>query len=447
MEAFVSRLSDAGYAAAIRAMANNDELRFRCTHPFRSFGLEGAPTLGRARATILQIIPSLDTGGAELSTAEIAEAIVGAGGRALVATEGGRLAERISKAGGQVIAFPAATKNPLRILANARKLKELIGREKIDLVHARSRAPAWSALLACRGARIPFVTTYHGAYAEADPFKRLYNSVMARADRVIANSGYTARLIEQRYGTGKEKIRIIHRGVDVDRFRADAIDASRIECLRQVWRVEPGQRIVLHAARLTAWKGQNVVLEAAGRLAESGGLGQLVFVFAGEAQGRNDYRDQLIGRAASLGIADHVRFPGHVADIAAAFAAAHVAVVASVEPEAFGRTAIEAQALGCPVIATDIGAPPETVIPASDDDTEAATGWLVAPGDSAALARCLAHALAMNDAERASLGKRARAHVADNFTLSAMKQATLAVYDEVLGTSLARNTESRVESA
>jgi glycosyltransferase involved in cell wall biosynthesis len=393
--------------------------------------------LGRARPTILQIIPSLDTGGAELSTAEIAEAIIEGGGRALVATEGGRLADRITKAGGELIEFPAATKNPLRILANARSLKRLIEREKVSLVHARSRAPAWSALLASRRARIPFVTTYHGAYAEADALKRLYNSVMARSDRVIANSSYTASLIASRYGTAKHKIRVIHRGVDIEQFNAAAVAPPRTESLRLSWQVEPDQRIVLHAARLTGWKGQKVVLDAAGRLASSGRLGSVVFVFAGDEQGRLDYKNELVGRASSLGIAGHVRFPGHVADMAAAFKAAHVVVVASVEPEAFGRTATEAQALGCPVIATDIGAPPETVIPMHGDGYATGTGWLVPPGDPEALAECLDRALTLSDGERQALGARARANVAANFTLSAMKQATLAVYDELLDSNLA----------
>ncbi len=402
--------------------------------------------MGRTRPTILQIIPSLDTGGAELSTAEIAEAIVDAGGRALVATEGGRLADRIAKAGGEVIIFPAASKNPFRVIANAATLKAMIEKENVALVHARSRAPAWSALIASRCARIPFVTTYHGAYAEADRIKRFYNSVMARSDRVIANSGYTASLIEARYGTDKQRIRVIYRGVDIERFRPDAIEAERIETLRRAWQIEPGQRIVLHPARLTSWKGQHVLLDASGLLAASGKLGSIVIVFAGDDQGRKGYKNELIARAASLGIADHVRFPGHVSDIAAAFAAAHVAVVASIEPEAFGRTATEAQALGCPVIATAIGAPPETVIPVRDGENGLGTGWLVTPGDPVALAECLHRALALSECERIALGARARAHVAAKFTLEAMKQATLAVYDELLGTRLASLTKTGTHS-
>lgn len=389
--------------------------------------------MGRARPTILQIIPTLDTGGAELSTVEIAEAIVRAGGRALVATEGGRLADRITAAGGEIVGFPASTKKPWRLLTNARALQGLIGRERVDLVHARSRAPAWSAFLAARRTGIPFVTTYHGAYAEKGPLKRFYNSVMARSDRVIANSDYTARLIEARYGTDPARIRVIHRGVDLAAFDPAAVAPDRLQTLRAAWGLVPGQRVVLHAARLTAWKGQRVVLEAMRELAMRDRLGDVVVVFAGDDQGRTGYRAELMATAASLGVRDHVRFAGHVADIAAALALAHVAVVASIEPEAFGRAATEAQAMGCPVIATDIGAPPETVRAAGRAPCDRYTGWLVPPDDRVALAASLETALALGHDERIRLAARARSHIAANFTLENMKAATLGVYAELLG--------------
>ena len=163
-----------------------------------------------SRPTILQIVPHLDTGGAELSAVEIAAAIVRAGGRALVLAEpGGRLAVRITDAGGEVMPFPAAAKSPLALLRNAAAIARLIAEETVDLVHARSRAPAWSALVAARRARVPFVTTYHGAYGETNAAKRLYNSVMARGDVVIANSRYTADLIAQRYGTDRDRMEVI----------------------------------------------------------------------------------------------------------------------------------------------------------------------------------------------------------------------------------------------
>lgn len=216
--------------------------------------------------TILQIIPELDTGGAELSAVEIAEALVEAGARALVATEGGRLADRVRDAGAEIIPFPAATKNPLRMLANVRALERLMQERGVDLLHARSRAPAWSALGAARRTRVPFVTTYHGAYNENGRLKNLYNSVMARSDIVIANSGFTANLVRTRYGTPEARLRVIHRGVDCDRFNPAAVSEDRVAALRVQWGVPSSARIVLVPARLTAWKGQRVVIEAAGLL-------------------------------------------------------------------------------------------------------------------------------------------------------------------------------------
>lgn len=391
----------------------------------------------RQRPTILQIIPRLDTGGAERSTVEIVAALVRAGARAIVATQGGRLAAEVEAAGGTIVPFPAATKNPVRLLANARMLRRLIAAEAVDLVHARSRAPAWSALLAARRAGVPFVTTYHGAYAEKGGAKRLYNSVMARGDRVIANSAFTASLVRERYGTPEERIRIIHRGVDPVRFDPERVARERIEALRGAWDVASGQPVILQAARLTSWKGQRVLIESLALLRRQGRLGPAVAVLAGDAQGRDDYARALREDADRLGVADAVRLPGHVQDMAAAFRLAHVTVIASVEPEAFGRTATESQAMGCPVIATAIGAPPETVLDAGQVGPGAATGWLVPPGDAATLAERLAQALALTSGERDALSARARAHVTGHLTVGAMQSATLAVYDELIGSGLA----------
>ena len=400
--------------------------------------------MGQKLPTILQIIPQLDAGGAELSAVEIADAVVRAGGRAIVLAEPGRLAADIAKVGGEVVPFPAATKNPLRMLANAGAIARIVRREHVDLVHARSRAPAWSAMQAARRTGVPFVTTYHGAYGEKNAVKRLYNSVMARGDVVIANSRYTARLIAERYATPGARIEVIPRGVDVAKFDPDQIAEERVAALRGRWGVASEQPIILQAARLTGWKGQTVLIEAAARLQAAGRLGPAVVVLAGDAQGRDSYVRMLQEQIDRLGLKDGVRLVGHVEDVAAAFAAANVAVVASTEPEAFGRTAIEAAAVGCPVIATDIGAPPETVRAEPAVAADAITGWLVPPGDTDALAARLGDALALAPAARRELGQRARRHVLGTYTVEAMQRRTLAVYDRLLGTGLERRFFERV---
>jgi glycosyltransferase involved in cell wall biosynthesis len=392
--------------------------------------------LSRDRPTILQIIPELDTGGAELSTLEIASAVVKAGGRALVLSEGGRLVPRLTASGAEFIPFPAASKNPATILINARRIAALVRREGVDLIHVRSRAPAWSAHMAAKKLSLPFVTTYHGAYGEKNRIKKAYNAVMAKGDIVIANSGYTADLIASRYDTPREKLRIIHRGVDGAAFDPGAIAAERTAKLKASWNLPADAKIILNAARLTSWKGQTVLIEAARLLHDRGALGPAVVVFAGDAQGRADYKRELQSQIAKAGLTGQVILAGHVDDIPAAFKLAHVAVVASTEPEAFGRAATEAQVMACPVIATRIGAPPETVLAAPERPATEATGWLVPPSDAEALAAALQDALTLSDEAHRAMGARARGHVLANFTLHTMRAKTLAVYDTLLGTAL-----------
>ena len=386
-----------------------------------------------ANPTILQIIPRLDTGGAELSTIEIVAALVKCGARALVATEGGRLVPEIERLGGEVVPFPAASKNPIRLLLNASRLAAMVRREGIALLHARSRAPAWSALMAARRAQVPFVTTYHGAYGGTGRIKTWYNGVMARGDRVIANSQFTANLIRERHAPPGDRIRVIHRGVDMERLDPAALTDERIDRLRAAWGIESNRPVVLQAARLTSWKGQRIVIEAARLLRERGSLGEAVIILAGDAQGRDGYTEELNSSIGRAGLAGQVRLVGHCEDMAAAFGMAWLTVVASVEPEAFGRATTEALAMGCPVVATSIGAPPETVVTSPSAE---AVGWLVPPGDAGALADRIGQALAMPAAERRSMGARARRHVEGGYTVGTMQKKTLAVYDELLGTDL-----------
>jgi len=393
--------------------------------------------LAEQRATILQIIPKLDTGGAELSTIEIASAIVRAGGRAIVLSEGGRLAGRIESAGGELIPFSAATKNPFRILSNAFRLARIIERENVQLVHARSRAPAWSALIAARLAKRRFVTTYHGAYGEKMPLKRMYNSVMVRGEVVIATSHFTEDLIRTRYGTAESKIRVIHRGVDETDFSPEAVRSDRIRALREKWSLDADEPVILQAARLTSWKGQKVMIEATALLNRQGRLGNAVIVLAGSAQGRESYRAELEQLVISQNLDGRVRLVGHVDDMPAALLLARLTVVASTKPEAFGRTVTEAQSMGCPVVATDHGAPPETILAPPNVPAGERTGWLVRPGDAASLAEAIAEGLAQSPEARAAIGSRARSHVLQAFALNTMRLQTLDVYDELLGTDLA----------
>lgn len=390
---------------------------------------ETHPLSGR---TILQIIPDLDTGGAERTAVDIARGLTDVGARALVATEGGRLVAELQAKGGVWLPFPAADKNPLAMLLNVHKLVKLCRHEGVELVHARSRAPAWVALAATRMLKLPFVTTYHGSYASRSVVKTLYNSVMARGDVVIANSAYTADLILAKHGFARERIRVVNRGTDFSAFAPAAVGSERVQALRRAWGVEPHQRIVLLPGRLTGWKGQRVLIEAA-RLMRDGGDTDTAFILAGDAQGRDGYvrdLDQLIAKA---GLEGRVRRVGHCSDMPAALLCAAVVTVPSTEPEAFGRVAVEAQAMGAPVVVSDLGAVPETVLAPPQVDPGQRTGWRVPPGDAATLAASLAEALALRPSARDALAGRARLHVERHFSLDAMIADTLDVYCALLG--------------
>lgn len=377
---------------------------------------------------ILQVIPALETGGAERTTVQIAEALMAAGGRAVVASAGGRLVAPLERLGARHVTMPLGSKNPGVMAANVARLIALIRREDIDLVHARSRAPAWSAFAAARLTGKPFVTTYHGIYNEKMKIKRLYNSVMARGDRVIANSHYTARLMAERYGLGEAQIDVVYRGTDIEMFAAEAVDKRRTDALRADWGVGDDRPIVLQLARLTGWKGQATLIEAAARLADET---PALFILAGDDQGRQSYRRELEALIARHKLEGRVRLVGHCVDVPAAMNLADAVVVASRRPEAFGRAAVEAQAAGRPVIVSDLGAVPETVLAPPDVDRDARTGWRFPPGDADALAESLREALTLAPAERDALSRRARHHSA-KFSGDAMKLGTLAIYDACL---------------
>jgi glycosyltransferase involved in cell wall biosynthesis len=388
------------------------------------------PLAGR---TILQIVPELQAGGAERTTVDVAAGLAAVGARALVATEGGRLVGEMQAKGGVWLPFPAAEKNPLKMIANIRRLSRLCAVEKIELVHARSRAPAWVALAAARAMRLPFVTTYHGAYAGRSAVKVLYNSVMARGDVVIANSHYTADLIARMHPFARGRTRVIHRGTDLAAHQAGSVAPERVNALRTAWRVEPDQPIILLAGRLTGWKGQRVLIEAIRLMKDDGRLGDAVAVLAGDPQGRDDYVRELDDMVRDKGLEGQVIRVGHCTDMPAAFLAAAVVAVPSTEPEAFGRVAVEAQAMGTPVVVSDLGAVPETVLAPPQVLPHERTGWRVTPGDAADLAAALADVLTMRPSARDALAMRARTHVEARFSLDSMVRETLDVYQALLG--------------
>ncbi len=383
---------------------------------------ESPPTRAPGYPVVLQVLPALDGGGVERGTVEMTQAIAAAGGEALVASAGGRLVASVLRAGGRHFRLPLTGKSPWRLWRNAAALAALIRAERVDIVHARSRAPAWSAWLAARRTGARFVTTFHAPYGEDLPFKRHYNAVMARGRLVIAISRFVAGLIEQRHGVPAARIRVVPRGVDPTIFDPAAVGRDRMVRLVRGWRLPDGQETIMLPGRLTRWKGQAVLIEALALMTHR----QACVVLVGADQGRHKYAAELVALAERLGVAERVRLVGHCEDMPAALMLSDVVVNASTAPEGFGRVVIEAQAMGRPVVGTDHGGAAETI-------EHGVTGWRVPPGDAAALAACLDGILSQSGEERAAMGQRARAAVQAHYTTAMMQAATIEVYRDVLG--------------
>lgn len=376
--------------------------------------------------TILQLVPELNAGGVERGALEIAQAIKSAGGRAIVASADGRLATRLVQAGGESVIMPLASKSPATMMMNSFRIERLIRTEGVHLTHARSRAPAWSGYWATKRISGRFITTYHGAYSEGLPGKRLYNSVMAKGDPVIAISNFIAAHVQERHGVPPERIEVIPRGADTAVFDEQRTSPARVRALAGLWGLADDVRPVLMLpGRLTRWKGQTLFLEALAilkrRLGTDAFQGLIVGGGTPDAP-MSKFEKELRRQIAQLGLADVARLVGHCDDMPAAYRLAAYAVSASLEPEAFGRVAVEAQAMGVPVIASGHGGAMETVV-------DRTTGWLFHPGSAEGLAVALKAALALSNDDRRRMGERARDHVRKNFSVAAMQERTLRVYE------------------
>lgn len=370
---------------------------------------------------MLQVIPALEVGGAERATADMAAALVAAGWRAIVASSGGRLVREIERAGARHVVLPVGSKNPFVLRANVDRLADLVARESVDLVHARSRAPAWSSRAAALRTGRPFVTTFHGVYGAGSPLKRLYNAIMAKGDRVIAVSDFVGEHVRALYRVDDARLRVVPRGVDLALFDPARVSAERIIALSRRWALPDGVPVVMLPGRLAYWKGHEVLVDALARLGRRDVVGLLV----GAAGRSGRTRRRIEHLVASRGLGGVVRLVEEWHDMPAAYMLADVVVSASTEPEAFGRVAVEAQAMGRPVVATDHGGARETVVPGE-------TGWLTVPGDAGALAAALNHALGLAPADRLALAQHARARVVERFDKVLMCARTLDVYRELV---------------
>jgi glycosyltransferase involved in cell wall biosynthesis len=376
--------------------------------------------------TLLQVVPELETGGAEQTTLDVARAVIDAGGRALVATRGGRMTARLEGDGARLTQMPVQSKNPLVMLGNAARLVDLIRRERVSLIHARSRAPAFSALWAAQATKTPFVATYHGVYKARSNLKRWYNAVMTRGDLVIANSDYTRDHVLAEHRVDPAKIVTIPRGVDLDRFNPSFVTPDRLEKLRREWGIAENDRRTkfLLAGRLTRIKGHLTIIEAAARM-KAEGRSDFMVIFAGDDQGRTEYSEELTRAIGDAGLAEQVKIVGHCADMPAAYLVADVAILPTIVPESFGRAAVEPQAMGRPVIASSHGGTVETV-------ADGTSGWLVPPGDAPAWAAAMIRAIELGPTRRTEMGQVGRNRTRQLYRVDAMCAATLAAYEQVL---------------
>lgn len=376
---------------------------------------------------IMQIIPELSAGGAEQGCIDVAAEIIRGGGKAIVISHGGNRVHELKRLGVQHINLPVHSKNPITIWRNIKRLRKIILNEGVNIVHVRSRAPAWSAIKACEGTNAHYMSTCHAPYNISGDWKRRYNSAITKGEIVIAISYYVAEYLQREYNVPHDKIRVIHRGITLDKFHPATVTPHRMVEVSKDWRVPDGSNIVLLPGRLTRWKGHHVLIEAMEKLNRK----DLFCVMIGSDQGRTEYRRELEKTIEEKGLSEQVRIVDHCNDMPAAYMLSSIIVSASTDPEGFGRIPVEAQAMGRPIIATNHGGACETVI-------DGETGWLVEPGNADELAHAISQVMLLTDDQRAQLALKAMNNIATNFTRETMVDKTMDVYAEILRSEYAQ---------
>jgi len=377
--------------------------------------------------TVLLVVPTLHSGAAEAGVADLVRILKAGGHRAIVMSRGGRLEAQIVSAGGTFVYADVASKNPVIMARNIAVISRIARQFDCDVIHAHGRAPAWSAYAASRLTGIPFVTSWYKGFREQNALKRLYNSVMARGDRIIAISDQLAELICDRYRVPASRISVVPAGVDFARFDPSTVCADRIEAMRRTLGVTPHDKVVLVVGRMLRRKGHHVAVRAARRL-QNMGLKDFVFVFAGEDEGHSHYTGDLWDEIAAHGLTGVARMIGPVDDMPAAYAAASVVVSAAIQPEGLQRAILEAQAMERPVVASDLGAGPDSILAPPAVSEERMTGLRFAAGNDADLAAALVRLFSMAPEQQAAIGGRGRAWVRERFDPCAISQLTLRLY-------------------
>lgn len=374
------------------------------------------------KIVVLQVLPELGQGGVELGTIEIASELQKRGIENYVASEGGRMEYNLERIKVKHFTLPLKTKNIFKMYLNSLRLARIIKKYGITIVHARSRAPAWSAYWAAKRCGVHFVTTFHGTYGLGPwGIKKFYNKIMTYGERVIAISNHIKQHILKNYKTDESKIRLIHRCVNMENFNVETTSAERMIKYLEDNNIPEDKPIVTLIGRLTNWKGQKLLIEALHLIDNE----DFFCVIIGDDQGRKKYSSELRKMIANYNMTDRFLFIRNVKDIPAAMMVSDVVLSTSIEPEAFGRIAIEGQAMGRVVVASNIGGSVETVI-------DGVTGRLYKSTSAKALAEAIEWALHLSTDEREKIGAAGIKNVKEHFTKQIMCDKTIEVYKELI---------------
>ena len=377
---------------------------------------------------VLQVIPRLGHGGAETGCYDIAHYLPEKNCKSFIVTSGGELLKFIDKKKVKLIRLPVHSKNPLLIFLNCIILIGIIFLYNISIVHARSRAPAWSCLIACKLTRRKFVTTFHGTYNFNGKLKKFYNSVMVRSDLIIAGSNFIFSHIKENYSeflNSKKKFLVIFRGINVDYFDASTkLENDEVKLLKK-WEIKKEKKIVLMPGRLTSWKGQELFIEAVNLVKIELGYEAFHVVILGSEQGRDLYKKKLVRLTEQYRLTNQIKFIDHCKDMALAYKISDIIVSASIEPEAFGRVAVEAQSMEKLIIASNIGGSNETII-------NGKTGILFKSGDANSLCKKIIEAITMDEISIKTIGKEGRKNIIKKFNVEKMCFSTYSEYKRLL---------------
>ena len=386
----------------------------------------------KKKIKVLQVIPRLGYGGAETGCYDLAHFLPERGWKSFVVTSGGELLKYIDKKKVKIFKLPVHSKNPILILLNSIILFFIILIYNIDIVHARSRVPAWSCYLAIKITFRKFVTTFLGSYNFNNKIKKFYNSIMLRSDLVIAGSNFIFSHINENYGefflTTKRKFLVIFRGINTNYFNSQKILPLKLEKFSKQNNIDRNKFIVLLPGRLTYWKGQKIFIEAIKLLSERSDIPSFEAIILGGDQGRNVYKKQLLVLVQQYRLGKIIKFIDHCEEMPVAYAISNLVCSCSYEPEAFGRVSVEAQSMQIPIIASDIGGSKETII-------NGKTGYLFKNKDPKALADSIIMVMQKDYNSLKSIGLEGRKNVLKRFDVDKMCQTTFTEYKKLIGMS------------